>query len=77
MFVIAGNSIEELENDLEMMKIAMGTGKTMAIGGVDPEEVENCLEALKHHFENPIMEEEDEEWDAEEAFAIAYSYSCR
>lgn len=47
MFVICGNSIEELENDLKGMKMALGTGKRMACGGSSVADVETALKTMK------------------------------
>ena len=41
--VIVGNSIEELEQDLEMLKITLKSGKMCAVGGSSVEEVEKGL----------------------------------
>ena len=50
MFVICGNSIEELEADLKGMKAALGMGKRMACGGSTPDKVEQALAAIKTAF---------------------------
>ena len=50
MFVICGNSIEELEADLKGMKAALDMGKRMACGGSTPDKVEQALAALKTAF---------------------------
>ena len=47
MFVICGNSIEELEADLRGMKAALGTGKRMACGGSSVADVETALKTMK------------------------------
>lgn len=47
MFVICGNSIEELEADLIGMKAALGTGKRMACGGSSVADVETALKTMK------------------------------
>lgn len=47
MFVICGNSIEELENDLKGMKAALGMGKRMACGGSSVADVETALKTMK------------------------------
>ena len=47
MFVICGNSIEELENDLMGMKMALGTGARMACGGSSVADVETALKTMK------------------------------
>lgn len=45
--VIVGNSIAELEQDLEMLKIALKSGKMYGIGGSSVAEVENGLAMMK------------------------------
>ena len=47
IMVITGNSIQELEADLQAMKIAMATGVTSAVGGSSVEDVKKGLQALK------------------------------
>lgn len=58
MFVICGNSIEELERDLETMKMVVASGKTCGIGGSSIEEVEQAMEIMEDFLEE---EEEFEE----------------
>lgn len=45
--VIVGNSIEELEQDLEMFKVTLKSGKMCAVGGSSVEEVEKGLAMMK------------------------------
>ena len=45
--VIVGNSIAELEQDLEMLKITLKSGKMCAVGGSSVAEVENGLAMMK------------------------------
>lgn len=45
--VIVGNTIEELEQDLAMLKIALNSGKKCAVGGSSVAEVENGLAMMK------------------------------
>lgn len=45
--VIAGNSIEELEQGLNAMKAAIATGATVGVGGSSITDVTKGLEALK------------------------------
>ena len=45
--VIVGNSIEELEQDLEMLKITLKSGKMYAVGGSSVGEVEAGLAMAK------------------------------
>ena len=40
MMMVCGNSIEELENDLAMLKMAVATGATMGCGGATLADVE-------------------------------------
>lgn len=59
MFVICGNSIEELERDLEAMKMAVAFGKTCGIGGGSIEEIELGMEMVRGFVEEePEIEEE-------------------
>lgn len=59
MFVICGNSIEELERDLEIMKMAVAFGKTCGIGGGSIEEIELGMEMVRGFVEEePEIEEE-------------------
>ena len=45
--VIVGNSIAELEQDLEMLKITLKSGKMYAVGGSSVADVENGLAMMK------------------------------
>ena len=45
--VIVGNSIEELEQDLEMLKVTLKSGKMFAVGGSSVAEVEKGLAMAK------------------------------
>lgn len=47
IMVITGNSIKELEADLQAMKVAMATGVQGAVGDSSVEDVEKGLKALK------------------------------
>ena len=49
--VIVGNSIEELEQDLEMFKVTLKSGKMCAVGGSSVEEVEKGLAMMKQMME--------------------------
>lgn len=60
MFVICGDSIEELERDLEAMKMVVASGKTCGIGGSSIEEVEQAMEMMEG-----FLEEEEEEFEEE------------
>ena len=46
MLVICGNSVAELEKELEMLKMAVSTGAVMGCGGSTIGEVEQALDAL-------------------------------
>lgn len=46
MIVICGNTIAELEKELEMLKLAISTGATMGCGGSTIGGVEQALKAL-------------------------------
>ena len=46
MMVICGNSVAELEKELEMLKVAISTGATMGCGGSTIGGVEQALKAL-------------------------------
>ena len=45
--VIVGNSIAELEQDLEMLKVTLKSGKMFAVGGSSVAEVEAGLAMMK------------------------------
>ena len=45
--VIVGNSIAELEQDLEMLKVSLKSGKMYGVGGSSVAEVENGLAMMK------------------------------
>lgn len=46
MIVICGNTVAELEKELEMLKLAISTGATMGCGGATVNAVEKSLSAL-------------------------------
>ena len=46
MMMVCGNSIEELEHDLAMLKMAVATGATMGCGGATLADVEKGVAAL-------------------------------
>lgn len=50
MIIICGNSVAEVERDLEMMKLAIASGKPIGIGGATPSEVEKALATLKQYM---------------------------
>lgn len=58
MFVICGDSIKELERDLEAMKMVMASGKMCGIGGSSIEEVERAMEMVRGFEPEPEIEEE-------------------
>ena len=59
MMVICGNSVAELEKELEMLKLAISTGATMGCGGATLGETEKALSALKSAMgdTSPIVED--------------------
>lgn len=75
MLVIGGNSIKELEMNLEAMKKALATGAPMCVGGVNMTDVNIGMEMMKTflgnmmpavcpcHCETEITDEWDEEED--------------
>ena len=75
MLVIGGNSIEELEMNLEAMKKALAVGAPMCVGGKDMADVNIGMEMMKTflgnmmpavcpcHCETEIADEWDEEED--------------
>ena len=59
MMYVCGNSIEELEQSLLAMKMAMATGATMGCGGSSIAEVERGIAMMGGHM--PTAEDEDED----------------
>lgn len=59
MMYVCGNSIEELEQSLLAMKMAMATGATMGCGGSSIAEVERGIAMMGGHM--PTAEDEDNE----------------
>jgi hypothetical protein len=59
MLVICGNSVAELEKELEMLKLAISTGATMGCGGSTIGGVEQALKALTSAVggTSPIVED--------------------
>lgn len=59
MMVICGNSVAELEKELEMLKLAISTGAMMGCGGATLGETEKALSALKSAVGDvpPIIED--------------------
>lgn len=59
MLVICGNSVAELEKELEMLKMAVSTGAVMGCGGSTIGGVEQALNALTSAVDgiSPIVEE--------------------
>lgn len=59
MLVICGNSVAELEKELEMLKLAISTGAMMGCGGATLGETEKALSALKSAVGDvpPIIED--------------------
>lgn len=60
MMVIAGNSIAELEKDLEMLKLALASGKACGVGGSSLSEVEKGLTLMKNMMNEAERAEEEE-----------------
>ena len=54
MIIICGNSVAEVEKDLEMMKLAIASGKPIGIGGATPSEVEKALATLKQYMDGAV-----------------------
>ena len=69
MIIICGNSIAEVERDLEAAKAALTTGAPMAIGGATMADVEQALLGLRNavgitnpnYDIEPWCEDEDED----------------
>ena len=81
MMVIGGNSIQELELNLEAMKKAMAAGTTaMVVGGTSTEDIEKGMKVLSAMLGNtpsPTIIEEDEwvEDDLESEYEEEEEYS--
>ena len=87
MLVICGNSVAELEKELEMLKMAVSTGAMMGCGGSTIGGVEQALKALTSAVggTSPIVEDKchcdccccgcncEDEYDDEE---IEYCPNC-
>lgn len=61
MLVICGNSVAELEQELEMLKLAISTGATMGCGGATINAVEKSLSALMSAVDTANHAEDIEE----------------
>ena len=48
MIIICGNSIEEIEQNLEMVKMAMASGAPCGVGGATMADVEKALRMMEH-----------------------------
>ena len=59
MMYVCGNSIEELEQSLQAMKMAMATGATMGCGGSSIAEVERGIAMMGGHMPTTEVEDED------------------
>ena len=46
-YVVCGNSVEDVQNGVEAMKLAIASGASCGVGGSTMEEVEKNLEAMK------------------------------
>lgn len=74
MLVIGGNSIKELEMNLEAIKKALATGAPMCVGGVNMTDVNIGMEMMKTFLGNMMpavcpchcKTEITDEWDEEE-----------
>ena len=54
MMMVCGNSIEELEQSVAAMKMAMATGATMGCGGSSLAEIEMGMEMLRDTVPTPL-----------------------
>ena len=59
MMYVCGNSIEELEQSLQAMKMAMATGATMGCGGSSLAEVERGVAMMGGTLPTTEVEDED------------------
>ena len=59
MMYVCGNSIEELEQSLQAMKMAMATGARMGCGGSSIAEVERGIAMMGGHMPTAEVEDED------------------
>lgn len=59
MMYVCGNSIEELEQSLQAMKMAMATGATMGCGGSSIAEVERGIAMMGGTLPTTEVEDED------------------
>ena len=48
MIIICGNSIEEIEQNLEMAKMAVASGMPCGVGGATMADVEKALRMMEH-----------------------------
>lgn len=48
MIIICGNSIEEIEQNLEMVKMAVASGAPCGVGGATMADVEKALRMMEH-----------------------------
>ena len=79
MIIICGNSIAEVERDLEAAKAALATGAPMAIGGATMADVEQALLGLRNvvGITNPNYDPEDiEPWDDDEDECCGCDCDC-
>ena len=54
MIIICGKSIEEVEQNLEMAKLAIASGEPVGIGGTSIEDVEKGMDMLRSMTAEPI-----------------------
>lgn len=66
MIIICGNSIAEVERDLEAAKAALATGAPMAIGGATMADVEQALLGLRNAVGITNPNYDIEPWDDED-----------
>ena len=82
-YVVYGNSVEDVQNGVEAMKLAIASGAICGVGGSTVEEVEKNLEAMKQMVGGiapsscgcscPYRECEDED-DYEEGYMVKTQY---
>ena len=71
MIIICGNSIEEIEQNLEMVKTAVASGAPCGVGGATMVDVEKALRMMEHMglptaISNPNYVPDELDWDEPE-----------
>lgn len=71
MIIICGNSIEEIEQNLEMVKMAVASGAPCGVGGATMADVEKALHMMGHMglptaISNPNYAPDVLDWDEPE-----------